>query len=169
MDIWCWVKFFSFWFEQCLMLPCYKLWKCFKLEILKVTEIRFPSKFQFSLKISQKVSLRRFSQNPLSFQNSKINSLLRSHSIVKNKPRTNCHESSSTSGMAMNSDFSSFLDDTCVEYVHNFHHLLESGRSHVLPKLIFKPDVATKKELRVITETNHGVNSISTIRVLRFR
>ena len=68
--------------------------------------------------------------------------------------------------MAVDRNLSSSFQDTSGKNVHDFHHLLKGSGSHILPVLIFEPDVTIEKEFRVVTETYHRVNAIAAVWML---
>lgn len=69
--------------------------------------------------------------------------------------------------MAVDRDLAPSLQDTSGEYVHNFHHLLKGSGGHVLPVLVLKPDVTVEEKLGIVAETNHGVDAVCAVGMLR--
>ena len=83
-----------------------------------------------------------------------------------NEPRVYGHKGSTSSSMTVDGDLAPPLNDTSSKHIHDFHHLLKRCGSHVLPVLVFEPDVATKKKLWVIAETDHRIDTIAAIWML---
>ncbi len=83
-----------------------------------------------------------------------------------NEPRVDGHKGSTSSSMTVDGDFASLLNDASGKHIHDFHHLLKRCGSHVLPILVLEPDIPTKKNLWVVAETNHRINTIPAIWML---
>lgn len=68
--------------------------------------------------------------------------------------------------MTMDGDPPLIFDQGVIENVHDPHHVLESGRCHVLPALVEETDSLPEEAFRVVAEANHCQQPVSTIRML---
>ena len=77
------------------------------------------------------------------------------------EPRTNNQKSPAPPSVAVHAHLAAFRKRE-MEKVHNLHHVLEGGRSHVLPTLVETPDAMGEKFLRNVTEPNGADDSVAT-------
>ena len=104
-----------------------------------------PPFVEFLLKIDQKVSLGGLREHALPFLYSQVDSLFSSHAIKINKPRIDSHKRPPAPSMTVHRNLAPPLQDTPGKYIHDFHHLFESRRSHILPVLVLEAYVPAEE------------------------
>ena len=70
--------------------------------------------------------------------------------------------------MAVDRDPAIVFYDRHIEDIHDFHHMLESGWSHVFPTFIEKMDSLSVETFWMVAEANFRHDSISTVRMLNY-
>ena len=150
--------------QEAIGLPCNKVSEGRgRLRVIRCEAASTADQLLFE--VGEKIPLTAASEDALALVDGQLDGFLGAHAVVVDEPGADDEEGPAPAGVAVHCHLL-VLADGAGEDVHDAHHMLEGGRSHVFPALAEARDSVGVETLWQVTKPSLRDDSVPTVRVL---